>query len=110
VLDVAGNTGSDSPQVRMALERIRNDPAVKALYGFSGGGYNARRIWSELSPDERRRIERVVVLGAPGVGADDFAGSAEVVIKDDPPAGHMAGPKVLLEETRQRQARGPGSG
>lgn len=94
VLDVAGGS---SEQARMAIERIRGDENVRAIYGFSGGGYTAKRIWSELKPDERRRIGIVVVIGAPGVAKADFPGSAEVVIKQDPPGGHMAGPKALLE-------------
>lgn len=94
VLDVAGNT---SAQASMALDRIRRDEKVTAIYGFSGGGYNTRRIWSELKADERRRIDKIVVVGSPGVDKGDFAGSADVVIKEDPPAGHMAGPKALLE-------------
>ena len=44
VLDVAGDAGADSTQVRMALDRIRGDKAITAIYGFSGGGYNARLI------------------------------------------------------------------
>ena len=94
VLDVAGGTGT---QVKMALDRIHNDEDVTALYGFSGGGYAAQRIWSQLDADERARIGKVVVIGAPGVDEDDFPGTTEVVIKKDPPAGHMAGPKALLE-------------
>ena len=46
VLDVAGD---NSGQVRMALDRIRGDENVTAIYGFSGGGYNAKRIWGELN-------------------------------------------------------------
>jgi hypothetical protein len=45
VLDVAGNARANSPQVTMALDRIRSDGTVTAIYGFSGGGYNARLIW-----------------------------------------------------------------
>src|SRR5262249_31799656 len=47
VLDVAGNPGADSAQVRLATERIRHDETITAIYGFSGGGYNARLIWAE---------------------------------------------------------------
>jgi hypothetical protein len=97
VLDVAGTTGSDSPQVRMAVERIRDDTRITAIYGFSGGGYNARQIWHGLSAAERDRIRKVVVIGSPGVSRSDFAGSSDVVIKPDPPEGHMSGPKVLLQ-------------
>lgn len=94
VLDVAGGTGA---QVKMALDRIRNDDEVTAIYGFSGGGYAAQRIWSQLDEDERARIGKVVVIGAPRVRANAFPGSADVVIKGDPPAGHLAGPKALLD-------------
>ena len=94
VLEVAGNT---SAQIRLALDRIRHDKDVTAIYGFSGGGYNTRRIWSELNAEERQRIEKIVVIGSPGVDEGDFPGSTDVVIKHDPPAGHMAGPKALLE-------------
>jgi hypothetical protein len=97
VLDVAGNTGADSQQVTMALERIRRDETVSAIYGFSGGGYNARMIWKELNTDERGRIGTVIVIGSPGVARADFPGNADVLIKADPPQGHMAGPKVLLD-------------
>jgi hypothetical protein len=97
VLDVAGNTGGNNPQVRMALDRIHRASDITAIYGFSGGGYNARKIWSQLTADERRRIRKIVVIGSPGVDEDDFPGAADVTIKRDPPAGHMAGPKVLLE-------------
>jgi len=98
VLDVAGNTGSDSPQVISAIERIRRDQTVTAIYGFSGGGYNARKIWSRLDDREKSRIKKVVILGAPGVSEDDFEGAKDVTIRKDPPSGHLAGPKVLLEE------------
>jgi hypothetical protein len=97
VLDVAGNTGAGSSQVRMAIERIRQDKAIRAIYGFSGGGYNARRIWAELTAAERERIGKVIVVGSPGVTETDFPGVSDVLIKRDPPAGHMAGPKVLLD-------------
>ena len=95
VLDVAGNTGGE--QVTMAVERIRRDEKVTAIYGFSGGGYNARRVWSQLNAEEHQRIRKVVVIGSPGVNKSDFPGSADVLIKQDPPAGHMAGPRALLD-------------
>jgi hypothetical protein len=97
VLDVAGNSGADSPQVMMALERIRRDETVTAMYGFSGGGYNARLIWKELTAAERKHIRNVIVIGSPRVAKADFPGNSGVLIKADPPEGHMAGPKVLLE-------------
>jgi hypothetical protein len=97
VLDTAGDTEAGSPQVDQALERVRNDHAITAIYGFSGGGYNARLIWKKLAPAEQERIRKIVVVGSPGVVKGDFPGKADVVIKADPPEGHMAGPKVLLE-------------
>ena len=100
VLDVAGNPDLNSAQVQIARERIREDQSIKAIYGFSGGGYNARLIWAQLSTPERDRIRKVVVVGSPGVQASDFAGNSDVVIKSDPPEGHMLGPKALLESLR----------
>jgi pimeloyl-ACP methyl ester carboxylesterase len=93
VLDMAGGT---SEQVQTALDHIRSNPRVTALYGFSGGGYATQRIWSQLSPQERRRIRKVVVVGAPGLTEASFPGAAEVVIQPDPPEGHMEGPRALL--------------
>ena len=95
VLDVAGDAGADSAQVRMALDRIRRDETVAAIYGFSGGGYNTRLIWSELTIEERGRVRTVVVVA--GIANGDFTGGHDVIIKPDPPDGHMAGPKALLE-------------
>jgi hypothetical protein len=97
VLDVASNGSVDGAQVKMATERIRHDEKVRAIYGFSGGGYNARRIYARLSRAERQRIRKIVVVGAPGITKSDFPESADILIKDDPPAGHMAGPKALLD-------------
>ena len=94
VLDVAGNT---SAQIRMALNRIRHDKDVTAIYGFSAGGYGTRQIWSELNAEQRQRIEKIVVIGSPGVDKNDFPGSTDVVVKADPPEGHLAGPRALLE-------------
>jgi hypothetical protein len=95
VLDVAADNG---PQVKMALERIRNDRRVNALYGFSGGGFNAVQVWNQLTPEEKQRIRKVVVVGAPGISKASFPGVADVTVKGDPPEGHMEGPRVLLEE------------
>jgi hypothetical protein len=106
VLDVAGDTGGDTPQVPMALERIRRDESVTAIYGFSGGGYNARLIWKELTAAERERIRKVIVVGSPEVSKADFPGSSDVLIKADPPEGHMAGPKALLESLDSERAAG----
>jgi hypothetical protein len=95
VLDVAADSGS--AQMKQALERIHHDASVTALHGFSGGGYNAKRIWSDLSAAERQHVGKVVVIGSPGVSKADFPGAADVTVRPDPPAGHMAGPKALLE-------------
>jgi hypothetical protein len=103
VLDIAGDTNAGSPQVEKALERIRADRAIAAIYGFSGGGYNVRLIWKQLEPPHQGRIRKIVVLGSPGVAKRDFPGTAEVVIKADPPEGHLAGPRRLLESLDAEQ-------
>src|SRR5437660_10361736 len=97
VLDVASNGSADGAQVKMAIDRIHHDEKVRAIYGFSGGGYNARRIYARLNRTERQRIRKIVVVGSPGITQGDFPESADVLIKNDPPAGHMAGPKALLD-------------
>jgi hypothetical protein len=48
VLDIAGDNYAGNPQAEKALERIRADRAIAAIYGFSGGGYNVRLIWKQL--------------------------------------------------------------
>jgi hypothetical protein len=96
VLDVAGATGADAPQTRMALAEFRRDETVAALYGFSGGGYNVRHIINALTPAERGRLKLVVVLGAPKNPSDLYKGPWELVYRTDPPGGHMDGPRALL--------------
>lgn len=91
VLDVAG----EGPQLQMALDRIRRGD-VTALYGFSRGGYNMPYIWSRMSAEERARIRRIVIVGAPGIAPANFPGMTDVVIQGDPKEGHMNGPKALL--------------
>jgi hypothetical protein len=95
VLDIAG----EGPQVQMALDRIRGGDVI-ALYGFSRGGYNMRTIWNQLTPEQRSRFQKIVIVGAPGVTAANFPGISDVVVQGDPPEGHMAGPKVLLLAAR----------
>lgn len=97
VLDVAGGTGE---QVRMTLERVRSDTRVRALYGFSGGAYALVNVWNQLKPEERSRINRLVIVGAAGITKATFPGAREVVIQPDPPEGHMAAPRALLNSTR----------
>ena len=106
VLDVAGDIGGDNAQVRQAVERIRSERNITALYGFSGGGYNARLIWAELNAPERNRIRKVVIVGSPGIEESHFAGSPEVIIKSDPPEGHLAGPKSLVESLAPDSSEG----
>jgi uncharacterized protein (TIGR02594 family) len=96
VLDVAGATGSHSPQTRMALDEFRRDQTVAGLYGFSGGGYNVLHIIHALTPAERARLRLVVVLGAPRNPSTLYRGPWELVYRHDPPGGHMDGPRALL--------------
>jgi hypothetical protein len=67
VLDVSGESGPGSAQTSQALIMLRDKGGdeFKALYGFSGGGYNVRWILTALKKDERKRFELIVVLGAP---------------------------------------------
>jgi len=98
VLDVSGEAFPGSPQVVMALQAFRSDPDVEALYGFSGGGYNVRHVLASLAPQEKARINLVVVVGAPENPPSLYKGPWELVYRLDPPAGHMMGPKLLLAE------------
>jgi hypothetical protein len=69
VLPVPGQPQSEtSPQATAALKRFKDDQTVAAFYGFSGGGYNMRYILDYLVShdlESLRRIELIVVLGAP---------------------------------------------
>lgn len=96
VLDVAGATGPNSAQTRMALAEFHRDPTVTALYGFSGGGYNVLHIIKAMAPAERTRLRLVVVLGAPKNSPMLYKGPWELVYRRDPPGGHMDGPRALL--------------
>ncbi len=96
VLDVAGTTGKNSAQTKMALLEFHRDKTVAALYGFSGGGYNIYHIISALPHVELSRIRLVVVLGAPKAKADLYQGPWDLVYRTDPPGGHMDGPRALL--------------
>jgi hypothetical protein len=94
VLDVAGAT---SEQMKMTLDCVRSDPRVTALYGFSGGAFSVLNVWNQLSPAERARIRKIVIVGAPGISEQSFPGAANVVIQEDPPEGHMNAPWALLK-------------
>jgi hypothetical protein len=96
VLDVAGAAYENSPQTLMALAEFHRDPAVAALYGFSGGGYNVLHIINAIAPAERTRLQLVVVLGSPKNKPDKYKGPWELVYRIDPPGGHMDGPRALL--------------
>jgi hypothetical protein len=97
VLDVSGEAFEDSPQVKKALEVFRSDKAIAALYGFSGGGYNVRHVLDDLTADEKKRIRLVVVLGAPKNAESLYKGPWTLVYRKDPPAGHMWGPRALID-------------
>lgn len=100
VLNVSGETGPTSNQTLSATAMIRTRGDIKALYGFSGGGYNARHILNKLSQRERDQIDLVVVVGAPNNSENLYTeGPWELVYRKDPPSGkHMDGPKELLAE------------
>jgi hypothetical protein len=131
VLPVPGQPqNQDSPQAKAARDAFYGDKAVCAFYGFSGGGYNLRHIldyFVSKDPDALRRIDLLVVLGAPlqPKGAYEAAkynalarkkvaqwvdAKWEVVYGTDPPAKwplpagvpkdsmkHMFGPEWLLD-------------
>jgi hypothetical protein len=94
VLDAAGATAE---QMQMTLSLVRNDPNVTALYGFSGGAYSLVSIWNQLTPMEKFRIRKIVIVGAPGITQQSFPGAASVVVQDDPPEGHLNAPWALLK-------------
>jgi hypothetical protein len=102
VLDIAGVAVENSAQTRLALTEFRGDTDVSAIYGFSAGGYNVKHFLDSLTPVELRRLRLVVVLGAPEnkpdkYDAHKYGGNWELVYRIDPPEGHMAGPKALLD-------------
>ena len=95
-LNVAGYSGGGKA-MQMALEEIRKDDEVFALYGFSAGGYTIYHILRALKPKERDRLALVVVLGAPPPpDIHLYRGPWELIFRLNPPAGHMAGPRALL--------------
>ena len=101
VLEVSdSHAGADTKQVKAALQTIQDDDEIVALYGFSGGGYNARYILNALGASEQARIRLVVILGAPNNPASAYDGPWDLIYRKDPPSpnGHMDGPKVLLAE------------
>jgi hypothetical protein len=125
VLDVPGLPQSQtSPQNIAALKAFREDRAVTAFYGFSGGGYNLKLLLDWLAAHDKgllSRIDLIVVLGAPkqprtnflpsNYGAQADGVNWEVVYRTNPdpselpqgvPSGtetHMFGPEALLAQT-----------
>lgn len=70
VLDVSGDPlkngdRDNNPQTVQAVMKLKADASYAAIYGFSGGGYDVLHILKHLKPEELKRIELVVVLGAP---------------------------------------------
>jgi hypothetical protein len=95
VLDVSGKadqgtTGKPTEQTKEALKAFLGDPVDNpdkpdtAFYGFSGGGYNIYWILQILAKNEKipgvpgdypealRRIDLVVVFGAPKTGSSSY--------------------------------------
>jgi hypothetical protein len=96
-------TRYDSPQTLLALKTFRDDNSITAFYGFSGGGYNLWWILSKLTPDERKRVELVVVVGVdtdkPQAEYDKskFAGANwDLIYRPNHPKNHMFEPEALL--------------
>jgi hypothetical protein len=116
VLNVVGWAAEDSEQTKQAVIAIQNRQEIRALYGFSGGGYNVKHILDKLTPDELGRLQRVVVLGAPKNDPDKYQASKYgdkanwvLVYKLDPPGdkgGHMFGPDELLKEAEAQVRKG----
>jgi hypothetical protein len=71
VLDTEGKkkqkkTRDDAPQTAAAVTKLIADDSFKAIYGFSGGGYDVYWVLRALKtqkPEVLSRIERIVVLG-----------------------------------------------
>lgn len=106
VLDASGETGQYSDQTNKAIARIQKGD-IEAIYGFSGGGYNAVHIWSRLSEEHKRAIKKIVVVGSPGVTKADFDGVKDVTIWNKPGVAHMEQPAALLESVKEKGAEAP---
>lgn len=98
VMEESGENYANNPQFKAAIAAIKNDEQITAIYGFSGGGYNARKIWRALTNEEKDRIKRIDVLGSPGVTEEDFKGAVIINIVPNSPKGHMDTPRWLLEQ------------
>src|SRR5258708_18304614 len=101
-------TNYDSPQTRLGLTTFRDDKSIRAFYGFSGGGYNLWWILSQMTPDERDRVDLAVVVGVdtnrPESEFDKskFAGAHwDLIYRPNHPKTHMFEPEaVLLDQQR----------
>lgn len=98
VLNESGENGVGNPQARAAIKAINSDSTITAIYGFSGGGYNTRRIYSSLSAEKRKQIKRIDILGSPGVTRNNFNGVSIVNIIPNSPRSHMDTPRWWLEK------------
>jgi len=97
VLPTSGETGEQSLQTNDALTRIKAG-GVTAIYGFSGGGYNAVHIWKRLPKSYRDQIIKIIVLGSPGVTREEFEGCPDVLIYNNPGVAHMDQPDQFLKD------------
>ena len=72
---------------------MRRRDLIISLFGA------ASALWPLASIAQQRKVPTigVLVVGSPGVEESHFAGNPYVLIQPDPPEGHMAGPKALLE-------------
>jgi hypothetical protein len=99
-INVPGDSTVNSKQMNKALEEVRADDDVFALYGFSAGGYTIYNLLHfGLTKKEKQRLALVVVLGAPPPPpVSRYRGPWELIFREDPaiPRGHMNGPRVLL--------------
>jgi hypothetical protein len=122
VLQISGDppakgNRSHSPQTLLALKTFREDSSITGLYGFSGGGYNVWWILRALQPEEYKRIEWIVVLGAPDRDESEYDKSGfqgakwTLIYKKNPPGNsaqvpkghdpHIYGPEWLLAQTAE---------
>jgi hypothetical protein len=99
-------TRHDSPQTIKALRAFRDDKSITGFYGFSGGGYNLWQILKQMTPDERRRVDLVVVVGVdtdkPESEYDKSkftGGDWELIYRPNHPKNHMFEPEALLLDT-----------
>jgi hypothetical protein len=96
-------TNYDSPQTRLGLQTFRDDTSIRALYGFSGGGYNLYWILKQMTPAERDRVDLVVVVGvdtnrpASDFDKSKFTGAHwDLIYRPNHPKTHMFEPEALL--------------